>query len=194
MNLQTKEPLWKRCSNWLCGCIAIVIAIVYVGGFLFAIPYFNGGFASKRFVSLLLLGDTEANVGQAMIWPYYAYEYYKLTTLAEQGNAIAQYNLAVIYHEGHGVPQDYSEAVKWLRKSAEQGIAEAQVGLGKMYAGGLGVPEDYVQAYMWVHLAAAQNNQDAIKGQDIMEKYMTQQQIAEGQRLALEWMQQHPKK
>ena len=40
---------------------------------------------------------------------------------AEQGDALAQYNLGFMYSNGEGVPQDYAEAVKWYRMAAEQG-------------------------------------------------------------------------
>src|SRR5437868_5583376 len=46
-----------------------------------------------------------------------------LMALAEQGNAVAQNDLGVMYQAGTGVPQNFAEAVKWLRKSAEQGFA-----------------------------------------------------------------------
>ena len=53
---------------------------------------------------------------------------YKLwLPLAEQGNAFAQFNLGLMYHEGQGVPQDYKEAIKYFRLSAEQGNADAQM-------------------------------------------------------------------
>jgi TPR repeat protein len=45
---------------------------------------------------------------------------------------------------GHGVPQDYVEAVKWFRRAAEQGFADAQDSLARMYVQGQGVPKDYV--------------------------------------------------
>ena len=35
--------------------------------------------------------------------------------LAEQGDAIAQYNFGLMYAFGQGVVQDYAEAVKWYR-------------------------------------------------------------------------------
>ena len=44
---------------------------------------------------------------------------------AEQGNADAQNNLAVMYRKGSGVIQDYEKAVEWYRSSAEQGNVEA---------------------------------------------------------------------
>src|SRR3990172_7650549 len=62
--------------------------------------------------------------------------------LAEQGDALAQYNLGVMYENGQGVPQDYAEAVKWYRKAADQGVALAQSNLGFAYANGQGVPQD----------------------------------------------------
>ena len=47
-------------------------------------------------------------------------------TKAEQGHAVAQFNLGNMYREGDGVPQDDAEAVKRYRKAAEQGLTEAQ--------------------------------------------------------------------
>ena len=41
---------------------------------------------------------------------------------AQQGNDIAQYNLALMYNDGRGVTQDYKQAVKLYRKAAEQGL------------------------------------------------------------------------
>ena len=42
-------------------------------------------------------------------------------SLADQGDANAQYNLGLMYQKGKGVPQDYKEAVKWYMLAAEQG-------------------------------------------------------------------------
>ncbi len=41
--------------------------------------------------------------------------------LAEQGDADAQNRVGWMYSKGKGVPQDYAEALKWLRLAAEQG-------------------------------------------------------------------------
>ena len=54
------------------------------------------------------------------------------TTLAEQGDADAQYNLGRLYSNGNGVLQDYKTAAKWYTLSAEQGTAKAQFLLGDM--------------------------------------------------------------
>jgi TPR repeat protein len=111
--------------------------------------------------------------------------------LAEQGNALAQFNLGIMYRRGQGVPQDYAEAVKWNRLAAEQGDAEAQYNLGVSYHRGEGVPQDYVQAHMLFDLAAsrleAEERDMAIKNRDIVASKMTPEQIAEAQKLAREW-------
>jgi len=75
---------------------------------------------------------------------------------ADQGDAVAQVNLVVIYERGKGVPQDYASAVKWFRKAAEQGDTTAQYIVGDMYDKGLGVTEDYAAAVRWYRKAANQ--------------------------------------
>lgn len=55
------------------------------------------------------------------------------TPLAEQGDASAQYNLALMYRNGRGVIQDDKTGVRWYTLAAEQGLAAAQHNLGFMY-------------------------------------------------------------
>jgi len=78
--------------------------------------------------------------------------------LAEQGDAVAQYNLGFMYDNGQGVPQDYGEAARWYRLAAEQGKASAQHNLGLLYYRGQGVPQDYTQARDWYLKAAEQGH------------------------------------
>ncbi len=82
-------------------------------------------------------------------------------SLAKQGDAYAQYNLGVAYHNGNGVPQDYEDAVEWYLKSAEQEVPKAQYGLGSMYHGGHGVPQDYKEAIKWYRKSAEQGYSEA---------------------------------
>ena len=106
--------------------------------------------------------------------------------LAEEGNAVAQNNLGLMYHNGWGVPQDYKEAVYWYRLAAEQGDAKAQGNLGVMYAFGNGVIKDYVYAHMWGNIASMNGNDlGALLRDDFAEK-MTSSQIEEAQLLARE--------
>lgn len=57
-------------------------------------------------------------------------------TLAERGDADAQYNLGAMYANGEGVARDYAEAERWYRMAAEQGNVDAQANLGVMYVNG----------------------------------------------------------
>jgi len=78
--------------------------------------------------------------------------------LAERGDTNAQYNLALLYAKGNGVPQDYVEARKWHLKAAEQGNHLSQYMLGFFYAEGNGVAQDYTEARKWWLKSAEQSN------------------------------------
>ena len=65
---------------------------------------------------------------------------------AEQNDPSAQVLLGEMYHYGHGVAQDYQEAVKWYRKAAEQGDDYGLNNLGFMYENGYGVTQNYQEA------------------------------------------------
>jgi TPR repeat protein len=51
---------------------------------------------------------------------------------ADQSDALAQYNLGMMYYTGRGVPQDYAEAVRWYCKAADHGFGYAQQCRGRM--------------------------------------------------------------
>ncbi|HHF3822997.1 sel1 repeat family protein [Haemophilus influenzae] len=83
-----------------------------------------------------------------------------LLPLAEQGNALAQMMLGVMYAEGQGVKQDDVEAVKWYRKAAEQGYADAQAMLGFSYLlGKSGVQVNKSLAKEWLGKACDNGHQ-----------------------------------
>jgi uncharacterized protein len=113
-------------------------------------------------------------------------------TLAEQGDAEAQFNLGVCYQEGKGVPQDFAEAVKWFHKAADQGLRPAQMKLGVCYQNGEGVQKDLVTAYMWFNLASY--NYVAEDKREAIAKRMTNEQIAEAQKLSREWQERFDKR
>jgi TPR repeat protein len=71
---------------------------------------------------------------------------------AQQGDAMSQFNLGLMYSNGDGVAKDYVEAVNWYRRAAQQGDARTQVHFGIMYAQGTGVAQDSVHAYAWSNL------------------------------------------
>ena len=45
---------------------------------------------------------------------------------ADQGDANAQCILGVMYNNGQGVPQNTSEALRWLHKAQVQGVEKAK--------------------------------------------------------------------
>jgi TPR repeat protein len=78
--------------------------------------------------------------------------------LAAQGNPIAQNNLGILYLDGKGVPQNTSEAVRYLSLSAAAGSSLGQNNLGGLYRDGKGVPRDYGRATQWFAASASQGN------------------------------------
>ncbi|MDA7531765.1 sel1 repeat family protein [Akkermansiaceae bacterium] len=118
---------------------------------------------------------------------------------AEQGYATAQNALATAYVNGKGIPEDYNEAVNWWRKAAEQGNASALVNLGRAYYKGVGVPENIVKAYMFTNLGYAQDSGESrtkktwLSLKEEIKSFMTNEQIAEGQKLTREWLERDTK-
>jgi len=105
--------------------------------------------------------------------------------LAEKGNAIAQYKVAMMHKMGLGVPKSEKEARKWSRLAARQGNPQAQTLLGSLYykASGEESP-DTVRAYMWYEVAALQGDAEAKKDLAVLTKELTPQQVTEGREKA----------
>lgn len=85
-----------------------------------------------------------------------AYQVFK--NLAEEGNAEAQHNLAILYKQGKGVMQDSALAFTWFSKAAEQGLADAEYYLGHLYDSGEGVEKNAAVAFNWYSKAAEKGN------------------------------------
>ena len=83
------------------------------------------------------------------------------TATAEDGAAGAQFNMGIIFHEGHGVAKSYEEAFRWFKRAADQGLAEAQFRLGGMLAEGRGVAQSDKEAVYWYRKAANQDDSEA---------------------------------
>jgi TPR repeat protein len=86
-----------------------------------------------------------------------------LRAKAESGNVQAQEQLAYLYDQGKGVPQDDVQAAFWLRKAADQRDSWAETQLGKLYSEGSGVPKDEKLAIQWWRKADAQGDTDATR-------------------------------
>lgn len=82
-------------------------------------------------------------------------------TLAEQGDARAQFSLGELYHEGLGAEIDIHRAIHWYTLAATQGHVDAQNSLGIIYADGHEVNPDFLSAIKWYTLAAEQGDPGA---------------------------------
>ncbi|MBY0429405.1 MAG: sel1 repeat family protein [Alphaproteobacteria bacterium] len=112
-----------------------------------------------------------------------AVEAFKLA--ASRGNALAEHDLAYMYMNGVGAPQDTKMAAQLVWQSAQQGYALAQDYLGVMYGDGInGLPQDWVQSFIWIHRAAAQGYDQAIKDLDYAKSHMTHEQIVQAEQQA----------
>lgn len=76
---------------------------------------------------------------------------------ASQGDAQAQYDLAVIYDQGINTPINPKEAYKWYLLSAENKNMYGQYALGFLYENGINVSKDQSMAIKWYTLSAEQN-------------------------------------
>ena len=77
-------------------------------------------------------------------------------TIAQEGHPTAQLVLAVMYHNGIGVPKNDPEATVWIRRAAEHGSALAQFALGEVYRRSDAVPVNHAEAVVWYRRAAEQ--------------------------------------
>ena len=93
------------------------------------------------------------------------------STLAEQGDAGAQFNLGVMYEFGRGNLKNGREAFRWYKKAAEQGVAEAQFNLGNMYRKGEGTAKDDAEAFKWYKKAAEQGVAEAQNSLGVMYEF-----------------------
>lgn len=53
--------------------------------------------------------------------------------VAQEGDAKAQYNVALMYENGQGVTKDLRQAKKWYEKAAKNGNAKAAYNLARLY-------------------------------------------------------------
>jgi hypothetical protein len=114
-----------------------------------------------------------------------------LRKLADQGDADAQWQMGVRYHDGEGVAQDDAQAVRWFQRAAEQGNVAAQGALGAYYWRGRGVPEDLSKAYFWSAIAVAQGDEISKSRLEGLASQMTRAQVSAARQQAEAWIHTH---
>ena len=105
--------------------------------------------------------------GDSDIPPDFEKTFALLLEEAEDGNALAMYDLGRMFADGLGREIDMEQAQSWYKKALDAFLkAEPtpyiEYRIGKMYAAGLGTEQDYMQAASWFREAAEQNNKYAM--------------------------------
>jgi GAF domain/Sel1 repeat/PilZ domain len=115
----------------------------------------------------------------------------ELRKLADQGDAEAQWQMGVRFHNGEGVPHDDAQAMQWFHRAAEQGHVTAEATLGAYYWAGRGVPQDLSQAYFWSAIALAQGDENSKSRLEGLASQMTRAQVSAVRQRAEVWIHQH---
>lgn len=99
--------------------------------------------------------------------PVYADDFAATLAKAEQGDAVAQYAVAIKYSQTSVFnPKRFNEGIDWLQKSALGGYAKAQYDLGCMYKVGVLGRNKLSEAMMWFQMAANNGHAKAKKEYD----------------------------
>jgi len=114
-----------------------------------------------------------------------------LRKLADRGDADAQWQMGVRYHNGEGVPRDDAQAMQWFQRAAEQGHVIAQATLGAYYWAGRGVPQDLSKAYLWSYIALAQGDENSKSRLEGLASQMTRAQVSAAREQAEAWLRSH---
>ncbi len=82
--------------------------------------------------------------------------------LAESGDPLAQFNIALVYDRFDSSLTNSALAVKWYRRSAYQGLSSAQYNLAIAFQQGRGVTKNTESALFWMLLAAAGDDKNIV--------------------------------
>jgi len=167
--------------------IAVAATLAFVAYWLTG-PWDFGGLQSSRPVAVQQPSNPPAKSLVSASGPS---SLGNLRTLAEQGDAAAQFAVGARYATGEDVPQDYAEAVRWFSMAAERGHVVAQATLGAYYWAGRGVPADVVKAYFWSVLAQAGGDEASKYRVAVLASRMSRGQILAAQQQADEWIKEH---
>jgi hypothetical protein len=113
-----------------------------------------------------------------------AFDWYSRAAQARDAHAI--YRLGIMYQEGWNVSRDRARAVQLIEEAAWLDSSEAQHYLGLLYYKGEVVPKSYTRSYAWLNVAAPKGAR-FLRTRDLVEKHLNAEQLAEAQKLSLEW-------
>ena len=105
-------------------------------------------------------------------------------------------NLGHLTYYGRGVKQDFAEGLRLWRIAAEKGFAESQYHIGHAYSDGKHLKQDHIEAYAWLtsakHYAAKERDAAVLemveKRLTLVREWLTRDQVAEGEKRAVEYI------
>jgi localization factor PodJL len=106
---------------------------------------------------------------------------------AEQGNASAMHNLAVLFAMKKDGVSDFDSAARWFVRAADLGVKDSQFNLAILYARGTGVPQDLVESYKWFAIVAKSGDKDAAKKRDEVGNALSPEQLKEARDRVENW-------
>lgn len=115
------------------------------------------GLAFLSFDTTAAFADT-ARGNEAFSRGYYFTANREWRASANAGDPAAMLGLGTLYDTGHGLLQDFAEALSWYRRAAEAGNAAAMFNVGAMYDNGRGTKVDRAEAIRWYAMAAKKGN------------------------------------
>lgn len=146
----------------------------------------------------MLLGLQAAQADDAgdAIWAYRHGRYEEaasiLKPLARAGDPVAQFDIAVMYDDGVGLPRNLPLALQWYVRAAEAGLVDAQYMAGRFYGRGRGTGQNPARALFWFELARAGGHPLAGKLRDQHWSQLSHSRRDEIEAEATRWQSAHP--
>ncbi len=166
---------------------------LFLLGAVVAVVAMAAGYLSAPIIEKRWPDSTQASQRSSQLQPQRAQpkSLADLQKFADQGEAEAQYQMGVRFHNGEDVPQDDTQAMQWFLRAAEQGHATAQSALGAYYWAGRGVPEDLSKAYFWSQIALAEGDENSKSRLEGLASQMTRSQVSAARQQAEVWLRSH---
>lgn len=105
---------------------------------------------------------TDRGVDNTSLVKQTSQKYFYAKRAADRGNALAQFDLAMMYLKGDNVQQNKKLAFKYFHKAARNNIVEAKFQMGLNFSEGRGVRQQNQLARYWFKLAAKAGHPQAM--------------------------------
>lgn len=112
-----------------------------------AIPYYKEAAQLGYVLAYSQLGDIYLHIKKNKVK---AFKYFKE---AVKNEPLASYILGILYKNGEGFEQNYSNALRYFKLAAEAGCEISMFELGELYYNGYGVTKDFEEAAKWYQAA-----------------------------------------